>query len=337
MFGYRRRNHALNLVVAVIASLIALFFERPELFKTVLVVVVLGAIAFFVVRHFVMNLIYKTSIKLVNRQFVLRDNALHNEHVTVIYTPDEKVVVMDNFSDGRCAKRMFTLTKNKLNVNKAWYRVCRVFDSYMTLESLVTFYSYDTTIDVITLDTPKNQPKKNEVRIDRSNRGPRFVEMGNVQADSFGEGSDRVNDKGASFVDINNIKEQEQYVPKTQQDVAFTSLSDIKEQAAYVPKEASAQQFSELGDILLSGSNKIDINFATASEIAILPGINIVGAKKIVEHRDLNGLFKSDEEFFAVANVKDHFVQKIKPMIIVGKQIEKSDDEEHTDGRIVDF
>ena len=337
MFGYRRRNHGFNIVVALIAFLIALFFERPELFKTVLVVVVLCTIAFFVVRHFVMNLIYKTSIKLVNSQFVLRDNALHNEHVTVIYTPDEKVVVMDNFSDGRCAKRMFTLTKKKLNVNKAWYRVCRVFDSYMTLESLVTFYSYDTTIDVITLDTPKNQPKKNEVRINRSNKGPKFVEMNDVKSDSFGVDSGKTNNNSTRFVDMNNIQEQEQYVPKAHKEEQFTNLSDITEQAKYVPKEAQTEQFSDLGDILSSGSNKIDVNFATASEIAILPGINIVGAKKIVEHRDLNGLFKSDEEFFAVANVKDHFVQKIKPMIIVGKQVEKSDDDELADGRIVDF
>lgn len=333
---YRRKNHGFNLAMALIAFLVALFLERPEAFKMGLFIVVLCAITFFIVRHFFLNLIYKTSIKLVNRQFVLRDNALHNENVTIIYTPDEKLVVMDNFADKRRAKRMFTLQKGKLNVNKAWHRVCKVFDSYMTLESLATFYSYDTNVEIITLDMPET-PKKKEMRIDRSNQGPKFVEMGGIQADSFAEGSNKVNDKGARFVDIDNIQEQKQYVPKAQKEVAFTNLSDIQEQVAYVPKEAEVQQFSDLGDILSSGSNKIDVNFATASEIAILPGINIVGAKKIVEHRDLNGLFKSDDEFFAVANVKDHFVQKIKPMIVIGKPVEKSDDDELSDGRVVDF
>ena len=336
MFRYHRRNHGFNLIIALVAFLIALFLERQEAFKTGLVIIVLGGIAFFVVRHFFLNLIYKTSIKLVNRQFVLRDNALHNENVTIIYTPDEKIVVMDNFADKRRAKRMFTLQKGKLNVNKAWYRVCKVFDSYMTLESLATFYSYDTDVEIITLDMPVT-PKKKEMKIDKSNQGPKFVEMGDVQADSFADGSNKVNDKGARFVDIDNIQEQEQYVPKAQKDIAFTNLSDIQEQAAYVPKEAEAQHFSDLGDILSSGSNKIDVNFATASEIAILPGINIVGAKKIVEYRDLNGLFKSDDEFFAVAKVKDHFIQKIKPMIAIGKPVEKTEEDEISDGRVVDF
>ena len=336
MFRYRSRNHGFNSIIALIAFLIFLFLEKPEMFKVGLIVIVLCGILFFTVRHFFLNLIYKTSVKLVNRQFVLRDNALHNENVTVIYTPDEKIVVMDNFADKRRAKRMFTLQKGKINVNKAWHRVCKVFDSYMTLESLATFYSYDTNVEIITLDIPET-PKKKEVRINRSNQGPKFVEMGDVQADSFADGSNKVNDKGARFVDIDNIQEQEQYVPKAQKDIAFTNLSDIQEQAAYVPKEAEAQQFSDLGEILSSGSNKIDINSATASEIAILPGINIVGAKKIVEHRDLNGLFKSDDEFFAVANVKAHFVQKIKPMIVVGKPVEKPEDDEYSDGRVVDF
>ena len=301
-----------------------------------LILVISCAIPFLIARHFLLNLTYRSSIKLVNHQFVLRDNALHNENVTVIYTPNEKIVVMDNFADKRRAKKMFTLQKGKLNVNQAWHRICKVFDSYMTLESIATFYSYDTNVEIITLDMPE-PPKKREVRIDTSNRGPKFVEMGDVKADSFAVGSNTVNDKGARFVDIDNIQEQKQYVPKAQKDIEFTNLSDIQEQAAYVPQEAAAPQFSDMGEILSSGSNKIDVNFATASEIAILPGINIVGAKKIVEHRDKNGLFTTEDDFFAVANVKAHFVQKIKPMIVVGKQVEKVDDDELSDGRVVDF
>ena len=272
----------------------------------------------------------------VNPQFVLKENVLHNEQVTVIFTPDEKIVVMDNFSDKRRAKRMFTLKRGQLNINKAWNRVCRVFDSYMTLETLESFYSYDTHVDVVILDIPET-PKKKEMKITKNNAGPKFVEMNNVQADSFAKDSSKVNDKGARFVDISNIQEQKQFTPKAQKEIEFTNLSDIQEQKQYVPQEAQVEQFSDMGDILSSGSNKIDVNFATASEIAILPGINIVGAKKIVEYRDLNGLFKSADDFFAVANVKDHFVHKIRPMIVVGKPVQKFDDDDYSEGRIVDL
>ena len=175
------------------------------------------------------------------------------------------------------------------------------------------------------------------MKITKNNAGPRFVEMNNVQADSFAKDSNKVNDKGARFVDISNIQEQKQFTPKAQKEVEFTNLSDIQEQKQYVPQEAQVEQFSDMGDILSSGSNKIDVNFATASEIAILPGINIVGAKKIVEYRDLNGLFKSADDFFAVANVKDHFVHKIRPMIVVGKPVQKFDDDDYSEGRIVDL
>jgi DNA uptake protein ComE-like DNA-binding protein len=335
MLRYHRRKFGFNSCIIIIALLVEMFLYQPEMFKTGLVIVILSAIAFFIIRHFFLNFIYKTSIRFVNRQFVLRDNTLHNENVTIIYTPDEKIVVMDNFADKRRAKKMFTLHKSKLNVNKAWHRACKVFDSYMTLESLATFYSYDTNVDIITLEVPET-PKKKEMKIDRSNQGPKFVEMTDVKSDSFGDGANRVNDKGARFVDMSNIQEQEQYIPKAQTESQYANFAEMQTQDKYVPKDAQEQQFSDLGDILSSGSNKIDVNFATASEIAILPGINIVGAKKIVEHRDLNGLFKTADEFFEVANVKEHFVQKIKPMIVLGKPSTNICDE-NSEGRIVDF
>ena len=319
------------------AGIAGLFLFHPANLKFILTVGSVALVLFLIIRFLLMNYIYKKfSIMRVNPQFVLKENVLHNEQVTVIFTPDEKIVVMDNFSDKRRAKRMFTLKRGQLNINKAWNRVCRVFDSYMTLETLESFYSYDTHVDVVILDIPET-PKKKEMKITKNNAGPKFVEMNNVQADSFAKDSSKVNDKGARFVDISNIQEQKQFTPKAQKEIEFTNLSDIQEQKQYVPQEAQVEQFSDMGDILSSGSNKIDVNFATASEIAILPGINIVGAKKIVEYRDLNGLFKSADDFFAVANVKDHFVHKIRPMIVVGKPVQKFDDDDYSEGRIVDL
>mgnify|MGYP002535549458 CR=1 FL=1 len=89
---------------------------------------------------------------------------------------------------------------------------------------------------------------------------------------------------------------------------------------------------------LSSPVHNVDVNSATADEIAVLPGINIVQAKKIVESRDKYGLFNSEEDFFNRANIKDFFVEKLRPMIIIRKDTqhpENNDGEEQS--RIVDF
>lgn len=302
---------------SIIVGMCGILIAEPRLFKYIIPIVILCIILRFLFKKTVQNYIYKQSINMVDKKLVLRENVLHNDQVTIIYTPDEKIVVMDNLADKRRAKRMFTLNKKEVNVNKAWHNACKVFDSFMTLDSLETFYSLDTNINVITLDMPDaDYKKKPEVKITKSNQGPKFVDMQNVRPDSFGNDTNITNQNGEQFVDMNNIQTQKQYLPN----------------------DDDTQHFSDMGDILAAGPNKIDVNFATAGEIAILPGINIVKAKKIVEYRDLNGLFKNEEDFFTVANVKAHFVQKIKPMIIIGKPSPKSDnDNGDSNERVVDF
>lgn len=84
--------------------------------------------------------------------------------------------------------------------------------------------------------------------------------------------------------------------------------------------------------------HSVDVNSATADEIAALPGINIVQAKKIVESRDKYGLFASEEDFFKRANIKDFFAEKLRPVITIKKSKqhpENNDGEEQS--RIVDF
>lgn len=82
----------------------------------------------------------------------------------------------------------------------------------------------------------------------------------------------------------------------------------------------------------------INVNKADAQELSNLPGINIVCAKKIVDYRNKNGEFSTEEEFFKVSGVKDFFYKKISSMIVIEKSMTKSsDDENNIDGRIVDF
>lgn len=329
----RRFKHIL---IAIVIIYLFLFGYSPSLANTVLVFALVTAVPILILRHLFMNYLYKFSISYVSKQFVLNNNAVHNDYVTVIFTPDEKLVVMDNFPSKTRPKRMFTLKKNQLNVNRAWNRVCRVFDSFITLDSLVSFYNYDTKVEVITLEN-KLVDKKKEMKISKTNAGPKFIEMEKIQADTYAKDTNKLNDAGAQFVEMGDIKEQESYKPTKREEQVFANFSDMQEQEKYVPKEATTPEFTDLGDILSSGSNKIDVNYATASEISILPGINIVMAKKIVEYRDLNGLFKNEDEFISVANVKEHFVDNIKAKIIIGKKIEESVDDDYSEGRIVDF
>lgn len=300
----------------IFVGYIVLMYISPQLANFALAVFLVGSIPGLILYNIYKDKMYKYSITMVSRQFVLKNNALHNEHCTVIYTPDEKIVVMDNIADRKRAKRMFTLSKGKLSVNKAWNRLCRVFDSFITLDSLAAFFSHDTKIDIITLESKiVDTAKPQNITVENKTNAPKFVEMGEITPDTYAKGLETPNDKGAEFIDMGNIKEQKPVAERT----------------------IDAPEFKDMGDILSNSSQKIDVNTAVAGELAILPGINIVGAKKIVEYRDINGIFNSEEEFLKAANVKEHFVPKIRSMIIIGKPVEKTDDEDFDQGRIIDL
>ena len=262
----------------------------------VLAVFLVLLIPFFILRYIYLNNFYKYSINIVSKQFVANKNTIRNEHCSVMYSPDEKIIVMDNAPDRTHAKRMFTLTKNKLNINKAWNRVCRIFDSFVTLDSLAAFYSYDTKVDIITLEA-KVPPRPERTRVSQE------------------KGTNLPNDKGASYVNLDNIQEQKPFVPAKEKEI----------------------EFSGMGELMNNSPNKINVNTVTSSELSILPGINIVMAKKIVEYRDKNGYFNSVEDFFNAANVKEHFVEKIKPLITVEIPQENHDEDDTYEGRIIDF
>lgn len=303
------------MIIAIIYVLLLML--SPQMANFILALLLVGLIPVLFLRHLFLDKVYQYSINIVSKQFVIGTNAISNEHCTVRYTPCEKILVLDNFSTKNHGKRMFTIKKENVNINKCWNRVCRVYDSFITLDSLAAFFSYDTKIDIITLEDKirKEEKQQKEISIDTSNQGPKFVEMSGIVPDPYSKGTGTPKTEGAAFVNINNLKEQKVYEKAPEKEPDFV----------------------ELGDVLSFGSNKIDVNFATASEISILPGINIVKAKKIIEYRDKNGLFKDVNEFLKVAEVKEHFIDKIKPMIIAGKPVEPKDNDDYLEGRIVDF
>ncbi|AZV56375.1 helix-hairpin-helix domain-containing protein [Clostridium sp. AWRP] len=90
--------------------------------------------------------------------------------------------------------------------------------------------------------------------------------------------------------------------------------------------------------------NKIvDINIASENEIANLPGIGLILAKKAINHRQTKGYFNSIDEFAELLLLKPHIFERIKPLIVVSKIETKHENNSENDktstksGRIVDF
>lgn len=64
-------------------------------------------------------------------------------------------------------------------------------------------------------------------------------------------------------------------------------------------------------------AGKVNINTATEKQLAYLPRVGDVVAKRIVEHRDKNGRFKSPEELMLVKGIGEKTFEMLKPYISV--------------------
>ena len=63
----------------------------------------------------------------------------------------------------------------------------------------------------------------------------------------------------------------------------------------------------------------VNLNTATASQIATLPGIGETAAQRIIEYRDKNGGFKKVEELMNVKGIGEKSFLKLKPLVTVGE------------------
>lgn len=79
----------------------------------------------------------------------------------------------------------------------------------------------------------------------------------------------------------------------------------------------------------------ININIASEEELAKLPGITIIIAKKIIKYRDLHDGFTTKKEFFTEMNIKPHFQSQLEDLIDVSKPQPKQTTESNE--RIIDF
>ncbi|WP_289890233.1 helix-hairpin-helix domain-containing protein [Virgibacillus pantothenticus] len=80
----------------------------------------------------------------------------------------------------------------------------------------------------------------------------------------------------------------------------------------------------------------IDINTATEDEVAGVPGIGALFAKKVMEAREREGGFTSFEHFVQTLSIKPHLAEKMRPFLVFPEKPSISSLKK-SEGRIVDF
>ena len=94
--------------------------------------------------------------------------------------------------------------------------------------------------------------------------------------------------------------------------------------AATQEKAATGNRTAAAKPAPASSSAPVNLNTATAAQIATLPGIGPKAAERIVEYRAKNGGFKKIEELMNVKGIGEKSFLKLKPLITVGDKPEKS-------------
>lgn len=252
----------------------------------------------------------------VSKDLVYNNNTLTNSYCVVRYIKNEKIIVIDNPKHkDRPILRAFIIDKKiEDNIESCWNDICSMYDTYTYFDSLLSYIDKSSKkVAIIFLDSNEKLKLVSELTDflpkDEKNKPVIVKPKSNIIKSSL-------ETKGAPIV---------------------VNFSDLKVHEVKIPKEVgNPQNVTNLKD--LKRGKKIYINYADADTISILPGINIVRAKKIVAHRNIHGMYKTKEDFISVSGVKEHFIKKILEMI----SLEKYDPELVDDGtanyaRIVDY
>lgn len=126
-------------------------------------------------------------------------------------------------------------------------------------------------------------------------------------------------DNNASYDGILKVlKANFSVIQETKEDLTSSNL--VKEESIDTPDFA----------------NRLNINSATEEELAQMPGINIVLAKKIVNRVNSKGNYYSLDEMFREMKIKQHFQDKLKKMICA-KPAEHKIQIKNNNDRIIDI
>jgi competence protein ComEA len=96
--------------------------------------------------------------------------------------------------------------------------------------------------------------------------------------------------------------------------LAMLTLCVVLGQAA-----AASPQRKSAGGKETAAPAIVNLNTATSSQIATLPGVGEAAAKRIIEYREKNGGFKKIEELMNVKGIGEKSFLKLKPLVTVGE------------------
>ena len=79
-----------------------------------------------------------------------------------------------------------------------------------------------------------------------------------------------------------------------------------------------------------------DINNASVQQIAALPGLGILLARRVVNLREVRGGFHSFEEFCEALKLNPHTMDQIRPLVSVSPPVQRSQRPD-SPGRVIDY
>jgi competence protein ComEA len=80
---------------------------------------------------------------------------------------------------------------------------------------------------------------------------------------------------------------------------------------------AAQQKSARAKPPVVTAAAPVNLNTATVSEIATLPGVGPKAAERIIEYRQKSGGFKKIEELMKVKGIGEKSFLKLKPLITV--------------------
>jgi comEA protein len=90
-------------------------------------------------------------------------------------------------------------------------------------------------------------------------------------------------------------------------------------EAVQETQKPSSQSLNERpAEVSQGGDGKININFASQTELTDLPGIGNTIASRIVEYRQQNGEYRSIEDIMKVSGIGERRFDAIRELITVG-------------------
>lgn len=122
--------------------------------------------------------------------------------------------------------------------------------------------------------------------------------------------------------EIDKQQMREEIIQHYKEEGIITSVSETQEQMEnenFVSNNTKSEEILINDEAAEQVENKegakLNINSCTENDLAALPGVSVVAAKRAIEYRNQQNGFLSVEEFYAIADIKPHFVVQLDDLI----------------------